>query len=278
MEKLKLLVMTALTVGIAACSPVNFSTVKEGGSAPAVTPAGTTCNVETIYRKTKIMFLVDTSGSNHDTTYNNVNGSITSSPPTDPNKSFRGGAINSFFSTYSHKTNFSWGFATFSADVARAYINGGSNSTPQFASDTNRMSTAISNFYGASDSGNTPYASAISLAATAISNDPDVNSNEQPHYFIVLLSDGVPTDYTDINGSFRSAQMNSDVSNLLSRAPGRVSLSTIFYSVVDTDVDAVNAKSIMQQIATAGSGQFASVNTSNSNFKIDDVLGRTSCQ
>ena len=115
MEKLKILSLTVLTFVTVACSQVNFSSVKDSGNG-VVTPSSTpapVCNVENIYRKTKILFLVDTSGSNAAATYNIINGQTVQTPATDPSKSFRGGAINTFFQTYQHKSNFSWGLHDF---------------------------------------------------------------------------------------------------------------------------------------------------------------------
>ncbi len=265
MQKLKVGVLTTLTVWIAACSPVNFNTVKNDGvGVTATLPPANVCNVENIYRKTKILFLVDTSGSNHDTTYNyNQTGGVESTPATDPSKSFRGGAINDFFSTYRHKTNFSWDFATFAGTTATPLMSG-------FGLDT-AMSGAISNFYNVADSGETPYRPAVSLAANAIANDPQLNSADRPNYMVILLSDGFPTDYT-VGGTFQSSQMRSDVAALLAKAPGRVTLNTIFYGVTNSAI----AISDLQQMASAGGGQFASVNVANSSFKIEDVIANTS--
>lgn len=273
MKALKIFALAALSFWTVACSQVNFSAVKDDGS-PAVSPPelGQTCNVETIYRKTKILFLVDTSGSNATSTYNIINGQTVLTPATDANKNFRGGAINQFFTNYQHKTNFNWGFTTFSSGHAYAYINNGSYQSPLFTSNTSLMSAAIAQFYNQIDEGDTPYRSAISLAATAVGTDPDLNSADKPNYFVILLSDGFPTDYTDAYGNFLSAQMKSDVAALLAKAPGRVTLSTIFYGTMNIP----QAISDLQQIATAGGGQFASVNVSNTSFKIEDVISSTS--
>jgi hypothetical protein len=204
---------------VAACSPVNFSTVDNhngpgvvtNSTPPPTPPPGQTCTIETVYRKTKIMFVVDASGSNNDPSggvYNDMgNGQNQWFPNSDPAKRFRGGAINNFFSTYQHKTNFSWSFSTFQGDSAHAYI--GTDSNPRFSNPSD-MSNAISAFYGASDSGKTPFAAGLAMAAQAIRNDPDKDTADQPNYFVIFLSDGFPTDYTE-NGQFNSARMQADV-------------------------------------------------------------------
>jgi hypothetical protein len=269
--------LPALVMMVAACSDVKFSTVSQNGpgvvtqATPGSTPvpgSTPTCGVETIYRKTKIMFLVDTSGSNATAVYNIINGQNVLTAVSDPIKRFRGGVINDFFTTYQHKTNFNWSFSTFQGSSAQAYI--GSNSTPRFSVNSADMGSAIQSFYNSSDSGETPYAASIALATRAVAQDPDLNSADQPNYFVILLSDGFPTDYTDMYGNFRSAQMQSDVGALMAAAPGRVTLSTIYYSATSQSIPvAVND---LQQIASAGGGKFANVNTSSNTFKIDDVI------
>lgn len=277
----QLAVVPVLMFTVVACSQVKFSTVENNGTgvvttvppSPTATPGA--CTVETIYRKTKIIFLVDTSESNSVAEYNNINGQNVLFPASDPAKRFRGDAINSFFTTYQHKANFNWSFATFAGGGATAYI--GTSANPQFSVNSSDMSSAISRFYSATDGGRTPYGAAINLATSAISRDPDLNSSDKPNYFVILLSDGFPTDYTDAYGNFKSAQMQSDVAALKAAAPGRVMLSTIYYS----GQEYAPAVSVLKQIASTGGGQFAEVITTGSNntFKIDDVISSgTICQ
>ncbi len=257
---------------VAACSPVNFSTVENKGPSvvengtPTPTPTNPTCTIETVYRKTKIMFVVDASGSNSEGVYNIINNQNVYFPPSDPApKVFRYGAINDFFSNYLHKTNFTWSFITFQGSSAQTYING--------FTDQNGMRGAIDSFRGAGDGGQTPYAAGIAAATRAIQADPERNSSDQPNYFVIFLSDGFPTDYTDANGNFKTAQMQSDVAGLRAVASGRVSLSTIYYAAGNQTIPtAVNA---LKAMASAGGGQFASVNTANNQFKIDDVISKT---
>lgn len=274
----RIAIVPVLTVIVAACSPVNFSTVNQNdgtgvvtGTSPAPTSSpGTTCTVQNVYRETKIMFLVDMSGSNSQGTYNIINGQNQYFPASDPYpKAFRYGAINQFFTNYQNKTNFNWGFVGFAGTSATSYIGSGA----QFTSNTSAMSQALQSFKAANDDGQTPYAVAIQAAARAIANDPDLNSSAQPNYYVILLSDGFPTDYTDAYGNFKSSDMKSDVSTLLAQAPGRVKLSTVYYASGNQTIPV--AISDLQQIATAGGGQFANVNTSSNTFTIDDVIGTT---
>jgi hypothetical protein len=267
---------SALLLILSACSPVNFSGESAAGT-PGIANPGTgtpnTCTVETIYRNTKILFVVDTSGSNVDSTYNIINGQSILTPPTDPQKDFRGGAISDFLSDFGHKSNFQWGFMTFAGTSANASINAGSSQSPIFTADPNEMGDAVDSFYSKRDTGATPYGAALSLAAKAVSNDPDLNSSERPNYFVVLLTDGFPSDYYNDRGAFDQNVMTRDVANLVGIAPGRVTLSTIFYGQVNIP----EAISLLKGMAGLGGGQFASVNVSNSNFKIDDVISKNHC-
>jgi hypothetical protein len=260
-----------------ACSAVKFSAIQSDPSAAATakTPATpSTCSVESIQRMTKILFIVDQSGSNADLTFNyNSAGVLISTPPTDPTKSFRAGAISTFLSSYRHKSNFQWGFITFSGSSARALISPGgvsvNSSVSGYAVSPASMDSALSAFESSPDQGQTPYHAALSMAAQAIHNDPDNQSSSKPNYFVILLTDGYPTDYYDQNGKFETSALDQDITNLVaSGGTGTVSLSSVYYGQ-GNDPSAIN---LLQSIASNGGGQFANVNTSSSAFKIDDVL------
>jgi len=272
---IKKLTVAASALLLAGCNPVKFSgndstpQQSPGITPPGPTPTCTTANVESIARLTKIIFLVDTSGSNATATYNpGTCGQATClSPATDPNKAFRGGAISNFLSTFAHKTNFNWSFATFAQDSAHSLVNSGNDQSPVFAADPNVMQYALNTFASLRDYGNTPYHQALSIAARAIAADPDLNAAANPNYFVILLTDGFPTDYYDSQGNFLLYNMQGDVSSLLAIAPGRVNLSTIYYGL-SSDPTAI---SLLQNMANLGGGQFAAA-TSTSQFKIDDVI------
>jgi hypothetical protein len=174
---------------------------------------------------------------------------------------------------YSHKTNFNWGFITFAHDSARAVIS--NFGQPIFSADPRSMQNALNIFSGIEDIGNTPYKSAISLAMSAIQADPDLHSAAKPTYMVVLLTDGFPTDYKDVNGNFNNADMDRDIDSLIAIAPGQVNLSTIYYGLENDP----NAIGLLQRLAVKGSGQFASANDPNSGFRIDDVIpgSQTGC-
>ncbi len=276
MMVLGLTLITALT----GCAEKNFEAVPStdgpkvvGTPRPTPPPGCTTDNVDKIYRPTKILFVVDTSGSNVNVTANygstpNCGNGGLCTPPTDPNKDFRGGAISDFLARFRHKTNFSWGFNTFSANRSIAYINSGSEDSPIFSDNPNSMNTALNRFNNSTDSGNTPYRQAVNLAAKAIEDDPDKNDTEKPNYFVILLTDGYPTDYVNQDGSLQEDAVKADLNALLAKAPGQVNLSTIYYGQGNDP----RAIALLKEMSEIGAGQFANVNDPNSDFKIDDVI------
>ena len=77
--------------------------------------------VAAITRLTKILFLVDMSGSNR---YSAVVGEHEERtvPATDPEKKFRIGSIRRFVEKFQNKKNFQWGFVTFGGPSAKDFI------------------------------------------------------------------------------------------------------------------------------------------------------------
>ena len=242
-----------------------------GGTTVPV-PVKSCTDIAATSRLTKILFVVDMSGSNRAWTQDNGMALCSSSDmsgctqPTDPNKSFRGGAIQDFFSRYKAKTNFNWGFLRFAGSSASSLING------KLTNNTSVMQSAISSFMGLADDGGTPYRAGLRLATSAIASDQDLNSAASPQYVVVLISDGFPTDYRMAGGAFDSSTMSADISGLLSIAPGRVTLSTIYYGQVGDP----NAISLLGAMANKGGGQFANAGDT-SGIRIDDVIPAKVC-
>jgi Mg-chelatase subunit ChlD len=202
----------------------------------------------------KLLFVVDMSGSNF------------SNPGSDPNKVMRAGSIQQFFNDYNAKTNFSWGFIGFQGSSAEALITNGSVSSPRISSDKNDMQSAIDNFKGQADSGNTPYKAALNMAKQVISAD-GASASANTKYVVVFLSDGMPTDYP--NTSTGDSQINSDVQSLVNLIPGRVSFNTIYYGPDDP-----SASGRLKNMATAGGGEFldTNANATGKSFYISDVI------
>jgi hypothetical protein len=195
----------------------------------------------------------------------------TCKPPTDPTKSFRGGAIQNFLNSYGSKSNFEWGFITFAGTEAHALINAtGNDQVPYLSSNPADLQNAINQFYAVKDYDATPYHAAIQMVNNAISTDRDLNTASNPQYFMIMLTDGFPTDYV-VNGSFSFAALEVDIFSLLGLGSNQVSLSTIYYGTVNDP----NAETLLQNMAAQGHGQYASVNDTSTGIKIDDVIPGT---
>ncbi len=237
-----------------------------GGDGTPPPPAECIPNVESITIPTKIMFVVDTSGSNAYTSTFMVGGNMTTVAPTDPHKTFRTTAINNFLNKYGHKDNFQWSFVTFAqpdnqTNFAHALINSGNDQSPVFSADPNKLTDALTQFNAVADLGITPYYSAMNMAIKAIQEDPDLNSDKKPQYFVIMLTDGMPTDKYN----------SKDASLLTSIAPGRVRLSAIFYTSLS---DGSFAEQFLKAVTTTGGGVFVSAKNSDTGtmIQIDDVI------
>jgi len=244
------------------------------GSGTVPPPASGGCKLENVNRPVKVMFVVDTSGSNVSPTMDDGTVACTlttgCAPATDPMKTFRSGSITTFFNEYQAKTNFSWGFEVFQGETAQSYITSGSNAS--FGNGTS-MQSAITDFNAESDADATPYLAALDNVQAAISTDPDLNSATPalPLYFIVFMSDGYPTDAlssddpvtVDINA------LDSAISSIVALAPGRVTLSSVYYGTINDP----NAAATLENMASIGKGQFVNVDTgSTSSIVIDDLI------
>lgn len=264
----------ALSFSLVGCTGVHFSNQAENNSKATIC---TGTDVAAISRLTKIIFVVDTSGSNVSPTMNNglsyCDPSVSvCTPATDPTKSFRGGAIQSFFNHYQQKANFDWGFVTFSGTQAQALTQNGYYAG--ITSVPSQFQQALQTFYSIQDGDATPYKAALQLTTALIQNDLDLNATTQPQYFVIFLTDGFPTDYQDSFGNFKSAAMQSDLAGLLAVAPGRVSLSSVYYGQADDQ----NAMSLLKSMALQGGGRFAHAADTTTVLKIDDVIpGKQAC-
>ncbi len=287
MKKQWLVVLISLVcmVGFQNCSKVEFSGTEDSatkggnpdlpgdpGGNPGGDDGGGTIDqpcedVAAIQRHTKIVFVVDTSGSN---VKNCRSGDMDCVPATDPMKAFRGGAIETFFNKYQAKTNFEWGFFTFSGSSARSLIDDGVSE--RLSNTAAEMSQAIVDFKSVKDEGGTPYKAALSLVKRTIEADADLNAASDPQYVVVFISDGYPSDY-NIVGDFASSQAASDIDALKAVAPGRVSLSSIFYG----NLQEPEAVQLLTDMAARGDGQFKNV-AAGGTIEIDDLIPGKVCQ
>jgi hypothetical protein len=241
---------------------------------PITPPAPPTCQLQSVTVPVKILFVVDTSGSNNSPTTDNGTLSCglfqTCAPATDPYKSLRSGSITNFFAQYSSKPNFSWGFEVFSNDGGQAYITSGATQSPSF-SNANAMQSAINQFNAETDGGGTPYIAALSMAQSTLATDADINSTavNAPLYYVIFLSDGYPTDSLNSDGTVNQAPVNKSISQLINLAPGRVFVSTVYYGTINDPV----ASGLLQSMAQVGKGQFLNVDTTTtSTININDLI------
>jgi len=217
-----------------------------------------TTTLETTSIPTKILFVVDTSGSNHTGTNCQL-----SETCTDRDKKMRAGSIQTFFNRYGSLIHFNWGFLTFQGQTATALINNGNVSSPKF-SNAAAMQSAINYFKNnIRDTDSTPYGAALNMANLAITTDPDRNSATQPQYIIVFMSDGMPKDVTS------TTSLNNRVRDIVNLLPGRISFNTIYYGPSNQD-----ASNLLQSMANTGNGKFLNTNTNPTglDFEIRNVI------
>lgn len=247
---------------------VAFSKLNSDSADIAIPPVKTIqCSQDFAKIPVKVLFVVDTSGSNS-LAYNGAKGG-NYVPATDPHKKFRGGSISEFFEKYKDKPNFSWGFEIFSRNYVLSYI--GQNTNAIFG-NARAMEGAIDAFAMEQDRGMTPYLKALEGIRVAIANDSDLHSKAEypPLYYVVFMSDGYPTDST-------GAQVNSAIEDIISLDPARISLSTIYYGT-QNDPEAAGT---LQNMASSGGGQFVNFDmNSNETIDIQDLIGlpTTTCQ
>ncbi len=210
----------------------------------------------------KIAFAVDMSGSNKGGT----------DPGSDPDKSFRSGKIQEFFSD--HKSaNWGWQFIGFGVEKvpAVAFITDGGQA--DFTSDINRVNGAFDKFLATPDTGSTPFRAALNALASSIKNDIAKSPSSKSVYAILFLTDGKPSDYCDSNmkGCTSSnpdrAAIETDVRKLVSIAEGRITFNTIYYGPSDE-----GAALTLKNMAAAGRGTFIDTNESTRNIHLDQAL------
>lgn len=235
-----------------------------GGGAGTVACTGAACSttnpnpcstvLNQITTPVKLLFVVDTSGSNA-----GLCGSYCA--PTDLNKVMRSGSIQAFFNDYANKPNFYWSFIYFQQTFASALINSGNSNDPIFTSSTSVMQNAINSFMNVTDQGETPYPQALQMAQQAISMDANAANTK---YIVVFMSDGMP--YPDPGDSV----IDPEVQSLVNARPGQTSFNTVFYGYQND----TQAASRLQSYATLGGGLFLNVwsNPTGKDFQIVNTI------
>lgn len=215
---------------------------------------------EVVSTKTvKVLFLVDTSGSNL---------SEGRTLGTDPQKKWRQTTLNGFINKYSSKSNFHYGLITFQGSSAKAQIASGGKAV--FTNSLAEVQNGVTQFMNTDDAGKTPYKAALNAAKAVIQEDLAVNSSQQISYVLVMVSDGQATDY----GS--PAEIIPDAHSIKNLAPSQISLNSVYY--YSSKMREEETK-YLRNLSTIGGGSFITAN-SNTVLNIDDVIRvpGTSCQ
>ncbi len=188
---------------------------------------------------TKVLFVVDKSGSNNTTDTN----------------SYRVNTIGDFYQKHKGNTFVEWSVAVFNGSSSESYITG-------FSGDSAVVTAAIARIGQTTDAGSTPYKSALATARSTINYDMTTHPDQTSSYVVVFLSDGQPTDY---GSPADDTAINADVDSLVKM--GRVTLSTVYYG----PNDAV-ASGRLSRMAQIGGGQFLDTNI-DGRIPIDDLIG-----
>lgn len=261
-----------MLLAITACSKVNFTpndptagTTQQGSSTGGGPGGGGTgpgtgsqcdTNIGTTKELTKMLFIVDMSGSNQGSA-----GCTLGANCTDANKTMRAGSISRFFTHYGNRPNFQWSFEAFAGVDATPFITD-SSGLPDF-SNADAMSNAITAFKNSTDVGGTPYMAALNVATRTIANDPDLLSGQNPQYIVVFMSDGQP------DSSDSASAIINQVNTIVGLRPGKVTFNTVYYGTGDA-----TAAGLLQSMAKTGHGNFLNtvVNPTGLDFEIDDLI------
>ena len=249
---------SAAGVGTGGTAPGTTGTGGGSGGTPSSGGPGTcTGNIGSTTELTKMLFIIDMSGSNE-----LAPGCTIGTNCTDPDKKMRDGSMQKFLNDYGVKSNFDWSFEVFNGTTATPMITN-SGGSPIF-STASAMQSALNNFMTMTDTDNTPYLAALQTATTTIANDPDLHSNNNPQYIVVFMSDGQP----DGTGDTASA-ITAQISSIVALHPGKITFNTVYYGTGDA-----TAAGLLQTMAQTGNGNFlnTSANPSGLDFQISDLI------
>lgn len=226
------------------CDQSRLSLMTELASAKS---DGEICAIEptTQASYTKILFIVDKSGSN-------VN------PGTDPTGMYRVGTISAFYDIHKLNQFTKWGLISFQGAGATAEIKDASGLVGGFSNDISVITTAVQSL-AANNSGGTPYQAAIGSASSTITNDVAQNPNERSKYVVVFISDGEPSP------AVTDPVLELDVTNLI--ALGDVTFHTVYYGPANA---AASAR--LLRMANWGRGKFLDTNVSG-RIPLDSLIG-----
>lgn len=202
-----------------------------------------------IGRYSKIMFIVDKSGSNGTTDPDLQNGR-------------RITAIRDFFAKNKDNKYIKWGFINFNQNGAQSYIPDQEGPNRIFTTDIALFEQAMDQFSAEADSGGTPYRAAMTLTTSAVREEikADNAAGITANFNLIFITDGVPTDYSSDD------QFHSDVEALAALSPGNIHFSTVYYGPEDAA-----AQNRLRKAAEKGLGNYQDTNV-DPLLKIDDLL------
>lgn len=243
--KTKYFLLGGTLVLLSACGDVNISPKGEDPFSLKTQSHVCTEDPKEIGQYSKILFVVDKSGSNGQTDPDRTNGR-------------RATAIRDFLNKNRTNEYIYWGFIEFHNDRAQSYIpeQGGPNKI--FTNDPSLMDQALDQFSSQGDNGATPYRAALQLTTSAIRED--LKEDTGANYNIIFISDGEPTDYNN------DAQLYSEVEALVNLSTGNIHLSTVYYGPKNN-----SASSRMARMAEIGFGKFQDTNV-DPHIDIDNLL------
>lgn len=250
----------AVAAVIAACSDVRLR-MPAGAPANALSK-GEFCVSEPLEVRpiTKILFIVDKSYSNWEVYF--PDGTLL--PGTDPRGIKRGGAIDSFVQKNFTKDHFRYGLVAFLKDFGVSYIVDPATGLPGFTPEESDVFAATQRLRNENDDGETPYIQALQTALQVIRNDRSTHVEERASYFVLFLSDGIPT----------LGQSDQVIFNLVQQIKNEAPM-VVFNSGFYGDYGKFNAeaKNRLKEMARVGGGKFIDFNTS-SNWEFEGFFDK----
>ncbi len=260
-----LLMLVFSLAGFQNCSDVNLKRPVEQAIIQSSKDELCVAPPEGIPRYSKVIFIVDKSGSN-------VGDPNAGRPGTDPNNRRRADNIQAFVDSKRNDPYYKWSFIVFGlpSNDAQAYINENNNpKDPTFGTPAD-MDAAIAKHRATRDEGCTPYLAGLDLAQRAIKEDLEDFPDEDSTYNIFFITDGFPTDHGYVAPGdvctglpIRATPDNiyiKKVTDVVSTLPDRVFVNTAYYtpatSLETRTPDQRAAAEGLAYLATAGKGRF----------------------
>lgn len=192
------------------------------------------CVVNGVVQNTKLLFVIDKSGSN---------------ATTDP-QGRRAEALLRLHREHKTNTCVKWGVTVFQDPGTRSLIH--QTQQPALVSGGNtQIRQAIVALRKDPDQGATPVRAALLLARNTIAIDIQKYPNQVNKYLVLFITDGIPTDGTNAESL---KQMVAEIQNLA--APGLVKVSSGYYG----DPNNGSAINFASSIANIGNGKFVNFN------------------